>query len=290
MIFARRAERKIKRELDQPRREETQGGPQQIARQIVVAVDQLKAAMEQMKMAALSLNDISDSSRNSAAELMDHSEKTVEYTEKVANKMRTIEEAAREIAASSRDMYASSQQFSEHWLHSWNSLETLQKEIRTLRSHHETLLEQMDHLVHHSRRINEIISAIGEISQKTKILSLNANIEAARAGEHGRGFAVVASEVRKLALQTKRFSEEIGDTLGVVNHLIQQTAATVSSTAEEMAESHERVGNADGTFQALVESARAAEQRSQEMFRSSETAAERTRTVLWELQHLTSLS
>lgn len=166
MIFARRVERKIKRGLDQPRREETQGGPQQIARQIVVAVDQLKAAMEQMKMAALSLNDISDSSRNSAAELMDHSEKTVEYTEKVANKMRTIEEAAREIAASSRDMYASSQQFSEHWLHSWNSLETLQKEIRTLRSHHETLLEQMDHLVHHSRRINEIISAIGEISQK----------------------------------------------------------------------------------------------------------------------------
>ncbi|WP_241771980.1 methyl-accepting chemotaxis protein, partial [Geobacillus sp. T6] len=206
------------------------GGSQQIARQIVVAVDQLKAVMEQMKIAALSLNDISDSSRNSAAELMDHSEKTVEYTEKVANKMRTIEEAAREIAASSRDMYASSQQFSEHWLHSWNSLETLQKEIRTLRSHHETLLKQMDHLVHHSRRINEIISAIGDISQKTKILSLNANIEAARAGEHGRGFAVVAREIGMLANQT---SEAVQQTQDILSLIQREIAATTDIVREE---------------------------------------------------------
>ncbi|ADU94331.1 methyl-accepting chemotaxis protein [Geobacillus sp. Y412MC52] len=230
MIFARRAERKTRRESDWPRQEGKREERKQIARQIVVAVDQLKAVMEQMKLAAVLLNDISDSSRNSAAELMDHSEKTVEYTEKVAKKMRAIEEAAKEIAASSNDIHASSRQFSEQWLHSWNSLETLQKEIRTLRSQHETLLKQMNHLVHHSQRINQIISAIGEISQKTKILSLNANIEAARAGEHGRGFAVVAREIGMLASQT---SEAVQQTQDILSLIQREIAATTDIVREE---------------------------------------------------------
>ncbi|WP_031409113.1 methyl-accepting chemotaxis protein [Geobacillus vulcani] len=230
MIFARRAERKTRRESAWPWQEEKHEERKQIARQIVVAVDQLKAVMEQMKLAALSLSHISDSSQNSAAELMSHSEKTVEYTEKVAKKMRAIEEAAKEIAASSNDIHASSRQFSEQWMHSWNSLETLQKEIRTLRSRHETLLRQMDQLVYHSQRINQIISVIGEISQKTRILSLNANIEAARAREHGLGFAVVAREIGMLANQT---SEAVQQTQDILSLIQGEIAATTDIVREE---------------------------------------------------------
>ncbi|TWG30737.1 methyl-accepting chemotaxis protein [Geobacillus sp. C56-T2] len=230
MIFARRAERKTRSESARSEQEEKREERNQIARQIVVAVDQLKAVMEQMKLAALSLSHISDSSQNSAAELMSHSEKTVEYTEKVAKKMRAIEEAAKEIAASSNDIHVSSRQFSEQWMHSWNSLETLQKEIRTLRSRHETLLRQMDHLVYHSQRINQIISAIGEISQKTRILSLNANIEAARAREHGLGFAVVAREIGMLANQT---SEAVQQTQDILSLIQGEIAATTDIVREE---------------------------------------------------------
>jgi len=82
--------------------------------------------------------------------------------------------------------------------------------------------DSMSEMEDSANAIQEIIILISNISNKTKLLALNASIEAARAGESGRGFAVVASEIGTLASQTSsavsKTTELVEQTLHSVNH------------------------------------------------------------------------
>lgn len=77
-----------------------------------------------------------------------------------------------------------------------------------------------------AEKIEAASGMIQSISDQTNLLALNAAIEAARAGESGRGFAVVADEIRKLAEQSKQFSDEIART---INDLMGKTKEAVET-------------------------------------------------------------
>ncbi|HPO49980.1 MAG TPA: methyl-accepting chemotaxis protein, partial [Spirochaetota bacterium] len=72
------------------------------------------------------------------------------------------------------------------------------------------MAEEINGIAQTSQQINSITDLINGISEKTRLLSLNAAIEASRAGESGKGFNVVASEIRKLAIQSNEAANEIG--------------------------------------------------------------------------------
>lgn len=63
------------------------------------------------------------------------------------------------------------------------------------------------------QQVRRTAETIDTIARTTNMLALNAAIEAERAGAAGRTFAVVAAEVKKLALDTRVATEEIGATM-----------------------------------------------------------------------------
>lgn len=79
------------------------------------------------------------------------------------------------------------------------------------------------------KKIRDIVKVIGDISEQTNLLSLNAAIEASRAGTAGLGFAVVAEEVKKLAQQSKDAAANIGY---IINSINKKTNQTVKSAIE----------------------------------------------------------
>lgn len=202
--------------------------------QVQVAADQLMGIVEQMKLAAISLNLASTSSKDSTIELTEHSQKTVEYTSQVAEKMRKIEDSTLKIADVSNVIHSDSQSSFQDLLTSMSSLNSLQTKNEELVKSHYMLINQMESLVNYSNKINEIVEMIGSISKKTSILALNASIEAARAGEHGKGFSIVANEVGNLANQTSKAVEDTRSTIQIIQEEIALSTDMVKEETEQV--------------------------------------------------------
>ncbi|PRS30107.1 methyl-accepting chemotaxis protein [Bacillus pumilus] len=100
-------------------------------------------------------------------------------------------------------------------------------------------------LEHKTKNIENVVTAISQISDQTNLLALNASIEAARAGESGRGFAVVAEEVRKLAEQSAQSTKHISETVKLIQDESKK-AAEAMTAASKMNEEQGDAINATG--------------------------------------------
>jgi methyl-accepting chemotaxis protein len=101
--------------------------------------------------------------------------------------------------------------------------------------------EKLELLLGHIAQVNEVSQVIGEIADRTGLLSLNAAIEAAHAGAAGRGFAVVAEEVRKLADRTARQTQEIGALLEAIRRDLDPAREAMSQSLGLAAETRTQV-------------------------------------------------
>lgn len=97
-------------------------------------------------------------------------------------------------------------------------------------------------------KINDAVKGINDISDKTKLLSLNASIEAARAGAAGKGFAVVAEEVRVLSETTKKLTLNIDELLAEMNSASNRSKSSVEKTINAISRISSSIENVSGVM------------------------------------------
>lgn len=90
-----------------------------------------------------------------------------------------------------------------------DSLNQVVDKVKVVAENEDILSQKVEVMEKQAEEIKKASDMMGEIADKTNLLSLNAGIEAARAGEFGRGFSVIAEDVRNLAQNSEEFLKNI---------------------------------------------------------------------------------
>ena len=167
--------------------------------------------------------------------------------------------------------------------------------IQAIRTNVEEASQAIEDLGKQSGEIGTILTVIDEVSDQTRLLSLNASIIAAQAGEHGKGFAVVADEIRELSERTALSTQEIASIIRRLQTGTVEAVKAMQIGSERVHKEAERSKVAEEALEKLTDSSlRSAEQvksivrATQEQSRGSRQITEAVNQVANMLQQISS--
>ena len=199
----------------------------------------------------------------------------------LSSTMRQINDASDQVASGADQVSSGAQALSQGATEQASSVEELAATINDIsrevnntaenaREASEKVMEAQTKLSTSNEQMQDMIAAMGEISQKsgdigkiiktiediafqTNILALNAAVEAARAGSAGKGFAVVADEVRNLATKSDLAAKATQDLIENSVQAAERGSAVVDEVSQTLQRSLDLVVQASNEMGQIAE-------------------------------------
>ncbi len=154
----------------------------------------------------------------------------------------------------------------------------------------ETVVNLMRVLQEQADKMNEIVTLITSVANRTGMLALNASIEAARAGEAGRGFAVVATQVTELSEQTKQAADNITGLIQTVVGELGQVAEAVTLLAENTETQGAKTEELSKSLQVINNTTDRIAEKTQEMEKMISDLAEANEDIVQNIQTISAVT
>lgn len=169
-------------------------------------------------------------------------------TEMVATAVEELSHSIKEVADNASEASNATREANQESQKGMESIAVTIDVIEQLAVELEHSREVIDRLSQNSTKIESILDVIGNISEQTNLLALNAAIEAARAGEAGRGFAVVADEVRSLATKSRDSTDQIHTMIAELQETAQNAVGIMERGGELSKQCTERANATGGVL------------------------------------------
>lgn len=150
---------------------------------------------------------------------------TFNSVERITQAAEDVSEKARSASNLAKDMVGAIEESGE-------VVHTLVNGLFDLAKANQQTIELVRELDRNAIEIGNISQVVGDISDQTHLLALNASIESARAGEHGAGFAVVAGEIRKLAEQSSAAVSSINDLIQQIQKHVANVVTNITNQVQ----------------------------------------------------------
>lgn len=215
---------------------------------------QLQNQADNSSSVSINMHDASEAQADSISALSDTMEQFSLSINEIAQSATNLSSVVADTCADSDDVKVQIGTTVEMSQKGREDMQRVNDAMNEIRESIKTLVEAINQVGAATKEITGITTLIGDISEETSLLSLNASIEAARAGEAGRGFAVVATEISNLANTTADSVDGISKLISQVESLVSTAINQVDLNVENINESGERIQVALSTFDKIYDS------------------------------------
>ena len=194
------------------------------------------------------LNTAIDTSNFSMSNIASSSENTAQAIQEQTQMCKAIQNNTENAKDQTDVMVTASNKALSDVSEGAKAMEELHNQAQSVESDNKETVKYVAALNERTKKVEDILGTIVNISSQTNLLALNASIEAARAGEAGKGFAVVADEIRVLSEQTQQATENITKILGELNSDVESVTTSINHSVAAVDEQNKLIEETKSKF------------------------------------------
>jgi twitching motility protein PilJ len=204
-----------------------------IADSVNFAISEMSSLVTAIKNASSQISRAAGTALSTSKQLSEINAKQAQDITDTGRSVLGITEAIEQVSRRMGDSKQVAQSSVESSTRGMQAVHASIEGIKSIQDNVEETGKRIRRLTEQSLQISEIVELIGDISERTSVLAINATIQATKAGSAGKGFKVVADAVQELANQAAEATRRIGALINAIQTDIQGAGAAMQKTTEE---------------------------------------------------------